>query len=115
MLKVAHHGSRTSTSQALLDAWRPEIALISAGRGNTFGHPAPEVLRRWKHRAAIYRTDLHGQITLEHATAIVWQFGTFDEQKLNHDGSRRARNHDLHTAQYRMRAAFAADREAERS
>jgi competence protein ComEC len=66
VLKVAHHGSRTSTSQSLLDAWRPQIALISAGRGNTFGHPAPEVLRRLETSAArIYRTDLHGQITLQ--------------------------------------------------
>src|SRR3970282_1910890 len=44
ILKVAHHGSRTSTSRELVDGWRPQIALISAGRGNTFGHPAPEVL-----------------------------------------------------------------------
>jgi competence protein ComEC len=66
VLKVAHHGSRTSTSQALLDAWRPQIALISAGRGNTFGHPAPEVLRRLEASgAAVYRTDLHGQITVQ--------------------------------------------------
>jgi competence protein ComEC len=66
VLKVAHHGSRTSTSQALLDAWRPQIALISAGRGNTFGHPAPEVLRRLAASGArIYRTDLHGQVTLQ--------------------------------------------------
>jgi len=66
VLKVAHHGSRTSTSQTLLDTWRPRIALISAGRGNTFGHPAPEVLRRLEVSGAqIYRTDLHGQITLD--------------------------------------------------
>jgi competence protein ComEC len=66
VLKVAHHGSRTSTSQTLLDAWRPQVALISAGRGNTFGHPAPEVLRRLEASGAqIYRTDLHGQITLQ--------------------------------------------------
>ena len=66
VLKVAHHGSRTSTSQALLDAWRPEIALISAGRGNTFGHPAPEVVRRLEASGTrIYRTDLHGQITIQ--------------------------------------------------
>jgi competence protein ComEC len=65
ILKVGHHGSRTSTSQGLLDAWRPQIALISAGRGNTFGHPAPEVLRRLEAAGArIYRTDRHGQITL---------------------------------------------------
>ena len=66
ILKVAHHGSRTSTSQALLDAWRPQYALISAGRGNTFGHPAPDVIRRLESiGAAIFRTDLHGQITVE--------------------------------------------------
>ena len=66
ILKVAHHGSRTSTSQELLDAWRPQIAVISCGRGNTFGHPAPEVLRRLESiGAAVYRTDLDGQITID--------------------------------------------------
>jgi competence protein ComEC len=66
ILKVGHHGSRTSTSQALLDAWRPQIAIISAGRGNTFGHPAPDVLQRLDGIGArIYRTDRHGQITLD--------------------------------------------------
>jgi competence protein ComEC len=65
ILKVAHHGSRTSTSPELLDAWRPQIALISAGRGNSFGHPTPEVLARLQSIGArIYRTDRHGQITL---------------------------------------------------
>ncbi len=66
ILKVAHHGSRPSTSRELLEHWRPEIAIISAGRGNTFGHPAPEVLRRLDSiGAAIYRTDLDGQVTVE--------------------------------------------------
>jgi len=66
ILKVAHHGSRTSTSQELVDVWRPQIAVISCGRGNTFGHPAPEVLRRLESiGAAIYRTDLDGQITID--------------------------------------------------
>src|SRR4029077_5443969 len=66
ILKVAHHGSRTSTSQALLDAWRPDIALISCGRMNTFGHPAPEVIARLTAIGArIYRTDLDGEITLQ--------------------------------------------------
>ena len=66
ILKVAHHGSRTSSSSALLEAWRPQIALISAGRGNTFGHPAPEVLDRLQSIGAeVYRTDRDGQITLE--------------------------------------------------
>jgi competence protein ComEC len=66
ILKVPHHGSRTSTSQALLDSWRPEIAIISCGRDNPFGHPAPEVMRRLEASGArIYRTDRDGQITLE--------------------------------------------------
>lgn len=66
ILKVAHHGSRTSSSLALLESWRPQIALISAGRGNTFGHPAPEVIQRLELIGArIYRTDLDGEITVE--------------------------------------------------
>ena len=63
---MAHHGSRTSTSRELLEHWRPQIAIISAGRGNTFGHPAPEVVRRLESiGATIYRTDLDGQVTIE--------------------------------------------------
>lgn len=65
VLKVGHHGSRTSSSAALLEAWRPQFALVSAGRGNTFGHPAPETLARLAAiGATVYRTDRDGQITL---------------------------------------------------
>jgi competence protein ComEC len=66
VLKVAHHGSRTSTSQALLDAWPPSVALISCGRGNRFGHPATEVVQRLEAAGAtVMRTDRDGQITIE--------------------------------------------------
>jgi beta-lactamase superfamily II metal-dependent hydrolase len=66
ILKVAHHGSRTSSSAALLEAWRPQMAVISCGRGNRFGHPAPEVLQRLEAiGATVLRTDLDGQITIE--------------------------------------------------
>jgi competence protein ComEC len=66
ILKVAHHGSRTSTSVALLEAWRPQLALISCGRGNTFGHPAPDVLQRLRSAGArVLRTDQDGEITIE--------------------------------------------------
>lgn len=66
ILKVAHHGSRTSTSGELVDAWRPQVALISCGRGNTFGHPAAEVLRRLDTVGAqVYRTDRDGQVTID--------------------------------------------------
>jgi len=65
ILKVAHHGSRTSTSDALLEAWRPQVALISSGRGNSFGHPTPDVIDRLTAAGvAIYRTDRDGEITL---------------------------------------------------
>jgi competence protein ComEC len=65
ILKVAHHGSRTSTSRELLEAWRPQSAVISCGRGNTFGHPAPEVIARLEAIGArIYRTDRDGEVTV---------------------------------------------------
>jgi competence protein ComEC len=50
LLKLGHHGSRTSTSAILLDSIRPELALVSAGRGNRFGHPHPGVLGRLRTR-----------------------------------------------------------------
>jgi competence protein ComEC len=66
ILKVAHHGSRTSTSRELLEAWRPQVALISCGRGNPFGHPAPDVIARLEAVGArIFRTDLDGEITVD--------------------------------------------------
>jgi competence protein ComEC len=66
ILKVAHHGSKTSTSQELLDAWRPQLALVSAGRGNSFGHPAREVLERLDAAGVrVLRTDQGGELTVD--------------------------------------------------
>jgi len=48
ILKVAHHGGATSTSESLVDKIKPEVALISAGRSNRYGHPTPEVVERLK-------------------------------------------------------------------
>jgi competence protein ComEC len=77
ILKVGHHGSRTSTSRELLEHWRPQIAIISCGRGNTFGHPAPEVLQRLESiGAAIYRTDLDGQVSVA-TNGIEVRVGTY--------------------------------------
>jgi competence protein ComEC len=65
VLKVGHHGSSTSTTEGLLDRARPELALISAGRRNRFGHPAPDVVRRLLGMGVeLYRTDLQGDITV---------------------------------------------------
>ncbi len=63
ILKVGHHGSRTSTGPALLRAVAPAVALVSAGRQNPYGHPAPEVVARIERRGTrVLRTDLHGRI-----------------------------------------------------
>ena len=63
-LAVGHHGAKTSTSAALLEALKPETALISVGP-NSYGHPADETLRRLTAAdCTICRTDLQGSIHL---------------------------------------------------
>jgi len=63
VLKVAHHGSATATSAALLAATRPAIALISVGAANDYGHPAPSTVARVRSAGArVYRTDLAGRL-----------------------------------------------------
>jgi competence protein ComEC len=63
VLKVAHHGSRFSTSENLLDQTHPKAAIISSGASNTYGHPSQTVLERLKaHRIPVFRTDRDGAI-----------------------------------------------------
>jgi len=65
ILKVAHHGSKYATSQDFLDRVKPEVAIISCGEWNRYGHPAQVVLDRLKTmNAKVYRTDLQGEITI---------------------------------------------------
>ncbi len=65
ILKVAHHGSKTSSGADFLESFDPEFALISAGRNNTYGHPAREILDRFAARDTIViRTDQQGSIRL---------------------------------------------------
>ena len=64
LLKVGHHGSRTSTTPEFLNAAAPRAAVISVGRGNRFGHPRLEVIQRVATEGArLYRTDQFGQVT----------------------------------------------------
>jgi competence protein ComEC len=64
LLKVGHHGSRTSTTQEFLAAAAPTDAVVSVGRGNTFGHPRYEVIERIAEaRTKLYRTDEFGLTT----------------------------------------------------
>ena len=66
ILKVGHHGSRTATAARFVEALRPQIALISAGRDNLFGHPARDVVSRLEVAGAmVFRTDQDGAIVVE--------------------------------------------------
>lgn len=63
LLKVAHHGSGTSSTEAWLDAVRPRAALVSVASRNFYGHPDPAVMRRFSARGAVVlRTDQLGTI-----------------------------------------------------
>ncbi|MDW8246838.1 MAG: ComEC/Rec2 family competence protein [Sandaracinaceae bacterium] len=65
VVKVAHHGSRTSSTNPLLRALQPKLAVVSVGYGNPYGHPHQEVIERWEsHGALLLRTDQEGSITL---------------------------------------------------
>ncbi|MDR0310886.1 MAG: ComEC/Rec2 family competence protein [Acidobacteriota bacterium] len=66
LLKAAHHGGRSSTSDLLLEKTRPRWAVISAGRNNPYGHPSPDVLTRLKnHAVRTFVTMDHGAVTYE--------------------------------------------------
>jgi competence protein ComEC len=65
VLKVGHHGSKTSTLDSFLDAVRPVFAVISVGYENSFRHPHPDVLRRLgARRIATLRTDAQGLVSI---------------------------------------------------
>ena len=63
LLKVAHHGSRTSSQPLFVEAVAPAVAVMSLGEGNKFKHPAPEVVARYAaHGAQVLRTDHTGAV-----------------------------------------------------
>jgi competence protein ComEC len=66
IVKVAHHGSLTSSAADFVSALAPQIAVVSAGRANHFGHPAAEVLQRYRDAGAeIFRTDRDGAVMVD--------------------------------------------------
>jgi len=65
ILKVAHHGSKYAITQDFVDRVKPEVAIISCGDWNRYGHPSQVVLDRLQAaNVKLYRTDLQGQITI---------------------------------------------------
>ena len=65
VLKVPHHGSDTSSTPFFVSLVDPEVAVISCGRNNKFGHPAASVVKRFYRRGVnVYRTDIVGDVTL---------------------------------------------------
>lgn len=76
ILKVGHHGSKSSTGADLLAVAKPDLAIISVARHNSYGHPATPVLDRLRrHGAGVFRTDLHGRVELR------WSEGSAVEVK----------------------------------
>ncbi len=77
VLKVGHHGSKTSSSPVFLQHYKPKIALISAGEKNRYGHPHSQVIERLDRiHSGIYRTDRQGAITYRF-NRVTGTFSTF--------------------------------------
>ncbi len=72
VLKVGHHGSKTSSSREFLDAVRPSLAVVSSGKNNPFGHPAPEVVDRLDDYATVYNTADAGAVRFETDGQRIW-------------------------------------------
>jgi competence protein ComEC len=78
VLKVAHHGSASSSAEGLLSAVRPRFAVISVGARNVYHHPRPEVLRRLQEAHVVtFRTDTDGATTFFlDGTTVIAQVAT---------------------------------------
>lgn len=80
ILKVAHHGSRTSSCKDFLDRAKPEYAVISCGKDNSYGHPTNEALERLKAAGVrdncLYRTDTNGNVILSISSNGIIAFAT---------------------------------------
>jgi competence protein ComEC len=65
VVKVAHHGSKTSSTEEFVNATRPKLAVISVGLTSPFGHPRPEVIERWQNAGSqVLTTGRSGTITV---------------------------------------------------
>ncbi len=66
ILKIAHHGSKTSSTETFIEFVKPKIALTGVGENNNFGHPNEEVIKRFETlNTKVYRTDINGEISIK--------------------------------------------------
>ena len=104
ILKVAHHGSSTSSAEEFLEAVNPEVAIIQAGIDNRYGHPHDEVIERLLSREVeIYRTDLQGDIVVV-SDGLNWLVNTDpylpDEDEDKGDNGEAGSKININTATY---------------
>jgi len=91
-VKVPHHGSLTSSTEPFVKAMAPKVAVISAGRNNHFGHPAPEVIRRYEDAGArVFRTDRDGAVMME-TDGYVLDMRSFVPSAIFHEDTKRTKN-----------------------
>lgn len=82
VLKVGHHGSKTSSGLEFLQLIQPKYAVIQVGEGNSYNHPTPETINRLESlNCQIYRTDLDGNIVCEISKTGNLSFGNFVAEK----------------------------------
>ncbi len=81
IIKVPHHGGRTSSSEEFLKAVNPEIAVVSAGKNNSFGHPHGETVERYNEAGIkLLRTDMDGAVTVT-STGSLYDIKTYWDSK----------------------------------
>jgi competence protein ComEC len=92
IVKVPHHGSLTSSTPEFVGALAPTVAVFSVGRSNHFGHPAPDVLARYRDvGAAIFRTDQDGAVSAEtdgRSLAVRGYTGRTFSRNANHEDTK---------------------------
>lgn len=97
VLKVAHHGSRHSSTETFLSRIRPRFAVISSGAGNDYGHPSGETLERLRDvGATVYRTDLQGEVlAVSDGKSVRFETARVAEPQRLYVGERKGGGQDL--------------------
>lgn len=76
IVKIPHHGSKTAYDEDAYDILQAEAVVISVGRNNSYGHPAVSVVEYWQEHSTVFRTDLHGAVTIK-SDGQHWKANTY--------------------------------------